>query len=364
MKIDPGGIDSCIVGQIKYAGKKKISIIGITSSSSIPLGIWGTCQIGGVETAFLPVARFARSEKGGVLNKVPHSVRFARGLIRYRKVIPDQLCQAHRIETGMVLSALQRRYVQFLHNDSTNLVGNNSDSRWKNLGPLYAIAEKVAVRNAEGLAVFNRTYGQRLLRVRSGVMIAQTWFDPELFFTNPQRPEPEQGDILRVCWVGRFEQQKDPLLAVQTLFELRQEIPNARMTMIGSGSLYDLAIELARKIGISDALDARGAQARPEVAKEMRSHDVFLITSHYEGSPTVVVEAQAAGLPVVATFESDPDELLEEGTNGIRVKSRDPKVLARKIVESQRYDSAECSRAVLHRSAEVIVPKLLRIGIG
>jgi glycosyltransferase involved in cell wall biosynthesis len=67
---------------------------------------------------------------------------------------------------------------------------------------------------------------------------------------------------------------------------------------------------------------------REEIAAAMRSHRVLLMTSHYEGSPRVLIEGLACGMQVVATEEADPDGVIRDRSPNLRVASRQPSVVA------------------------------------
>lgn len=72
--------------------------------------------------------------------------------------------------------------------------------------------------------------------------------------------------------------------------------------------------------------------ARPEVVMPLSSMDVFLLTSEYEGTPNVILEAQWLGLPVVATDAGGVRDL-EPGATGLLVSSANADVIASRVSE-------------------------------
>jgi glycosyltransferase involved in cell wall biosynthesis len=355
----PGGIDTCVHDVVKYA-RETVAIVGITTNPDLALGEWTILQFAGRTVPFLPVARFDRSRKSGPLRLIPHSLLQAAGTLRYRAKLPDTLWQAHRIETGFLLSLLRRqgRLVQFVHNDSTGLVGPNSDSSWKGLVTFYRLLERRVMKRASGVVVFNATDAPRMKRLRTDVTVAQTWYDPETFVGRRSIP----AGSFEACWIGRFEAQKDPLLAISTVGALSKEQPDARITFVGTGSLEQSMRARAEELGVSNMIRFAGNLPRAEVAKVMASSGAMLMTSHYEGSPRVLAEAGAVGLPIVATDGSDPDRALTAGYNGIRLSSRQPDKLAAALLEVRDYSSQDCIDSVRHRSAPAAVAALLEIG--
>ena len=67
-----------------------------------------------------------------------------------------------------------------------------------------------------------------------------------------------------------------------------------------------------------------------------RAFDVFLLTSNHEGMPNVVLEAMAAGKPVIATDVAGVHELIEDGVTGIVLPRKRPLLMARRLVELLR----------------------------
>jgi glycosyltransferase involved in cell wall biosynthesis len=76
----------------------------------------------------------------------------------------------------------------------------------------------------------------------------------------------------------------------------------------------------------------------------MRHADIFLHTAHVEGLPNVLLEAQSAGLPIVAAAAGGVAEAIDPGVTGVVVHSREPRVLAeevaRRLSNREWYDRA------------------------
>ncbi|MFC0449798.1 glycosyltransferase family 4 protein [Rhodococcus jostii] len=356
--VAPNGIDTVIRGLIKYSASERIGIIGSTSSSAIRVGQWTCIEVEGRSVLFLAVSK-GRSTHW-LVSRVPDSVRLTFGLVRFRNRIPRVRAHAHRVEIGVVLRGLLRaEYVQFIHNDSKGLLGAESDSLWKRLSSAYRWLELRALRNASAVVLFNKSDSGRLREIRSDLFVATTWYDPSLVAT---RVSQDSCDVLYLCWVGRFESQKDPLLAVATLACLVERGVDVRMTFVGSGSMQSEMEADIRLRGLSEYCVFTGSIPRAQVLDEMARQTVLLITSHYEGSPTVLVEAGASGLPIVGTYESDPDHLVNNHENGVVVRSRDPFVIADAVIAGRVCESTACREAVSERSGPKIVPQILRLG--
>lgn len=96
-----------------------------------------------------------------------------------------------------------------------------------------------------------------------------------------------------ILWLGRFEGEKDPLRAVEVLKEVRKKLPEARLIMLGAGSLEGRLRAATKGLPV----DFPGWKSPLEY---MSKAHVVLSTSHAESWGASIVEALAAGVPVVA----------------------------------------------------------------
>jgi glycosyltransferase involved in cell wall biosynthesis len=98
---------------------------------------------------------------------------------------------------------------------------------------------------------------------------------------------------------------------IQGFARCRAADPGLRLTVVGTGAQEQELRELAEALGVADAVDFRGAVEPTEIPRIMAEHDLFVHTSRHETFGVVVVEALAAGVPVLATRCGGPEELLE-----------------------------------------------------
>ncbi|QEC47330.1 glycosyltransferase family 4 protein [Baekduia soli] len=118
----------------------------------------------------------------------------------------------------------------------------------------------------------------------------------------PAREEPGATGPIRVLTVGRVDTEKNPLLLADILARLRAGGADWRLTVCGDGPLLGALRERAEALGVAEHLDLRGFVGPSDgLADLYRDADMFLHVSWTEGMPQVLVEAWAAGLPVVAT---------------------------------------------------------------
>lgn len=121
------------------------------------------------------------------------------------------------------------------------------------------------------------------------------------------------ADELVVGFVGRLCAQKDPGLLLEAFARLRGDHPRARLAMVGDGPLRHALHRRGARLELGDRV--RWLGARPAAAV-MPAFDVLALPSRYEGLPYVLLEALAAGLPIVATDVGGVRLAVEEGENG------------------------------------------------
>lgn len=356
-----GGIDTIIHDFIKFSSQTQFSVVGGTSNRTVRLGKWMKVSAAGVQIDFLPVCRIDKENRKSV--RIPDSFKVALGVLRHFHKIDRGNIHVHRIELGFIFTFLRRRHMtQFLHNNSTGLLSPKSDSLWRYMSAVYRLVERWTLVRADVVVLFNKGDSSRINAIAPALVVAETWFDPEHFTV---RNEQISASTVDICWVGRFESQKDPLLAIDVLAELHLlGHSDATLTMVGTGSLMPNAIARAKELGVTGFVNFHGLIPRSQVASILKNRSLLLMTSHYEGSPTVLVEAAAIGLPVVGTVESDPDGVIISGRTGEIRPQRDARELATCVLQALNYSPRECRDQIAYRSAPIAVPALLALTLS
>lgn len=125
---------------------------------------------------------------------------------------------------------------------------------------------------------------------------------------------------------GRFVHKKAPHFTLLAFAQVVAECPEARLIIVGDGILKPVCLDLARSLGMEDAVEFIGFLPHTAIASLMRSVRGFVqhsITAHdgnTEGTPVAVMEAAASGLPIVSTFHAGIKEVVQHGTTGFLVE--------------------------------------------
>ena len=153
------------------------------------------------------------------------------------------------------------------------------------------------------------------LRTKAQAPLDHSWFEP--------------GQPPVVLAVGRLAAQKDFPTLIRAFAQVRRTRP-ARLLILGEGEERPVLEALARELGLEQCVSLPGFVGNPYVY--MAHAAVFVLSSRWEGLPTVLVEALYCGAPVVATdCPSGPREILADGLYGRLVPVGDAAALAEAI---------------------------------
>ncbi|WP_406695901.1 glycosyltransferase [Singulisphaera sp. Ch08] len=150
------------------------------------------------------------------------------------------------------------------------------------------------------------------------------------------------GDLL-IAQIARLVAIKDHATAVRTLEQLVriQSARNARLVIVGDGPEAERIRAIIRDRGLDPHVLMLGR--RQDVPRLLRAADLALLTSLSEGIPLSLIEAMAAGLPVVATRVGGVSEVVEEGRTGFLAPSGDHEALADHLLRLAE-DQELCTR--------------------
>lgn len=136
----------------------------------------------------------------------------------------------------------------------------------------------------------------------------------------------------RIITVGRMKQVKNHALLLRAFARLPQSL-DATLMLVGNGELENALRAQAVQLGISDRVVFAGFQAGP--APFYATADLFVLSSDREGFGNVIVEALAAGTPVVSTdCPAGPAEILDGGKFGVLAPVGDEMALAAAVEQA------------------------------
>jgi len=149
-----------------------------------------------------------------------------------------------------------------------------------------------------------------------------------------QRIRSELGispDAFLVGNVGRLAPQKGQRHLIGAMPALLARIPRAHAVIAGGGDLENFLLDLAEETGVAERVHVLGP--RKDVPALMHAMDVFAMPSIWEGFGLVLLEAMAAGRPIVASRVATIPEVVVDGQTGLLVPAGDPLALAEALAQ-------------------------------
>ena len=122
-------------------------------------------------------------------------------------------------------------------------------------------------------------------------------------------------DVPVIGTVGRLNEVKRQDLLIQSFANIAKCDPKPHLLLVGDGPESESLRGMAIALGLADRIHFAGYQSRPEDFLQVM--DIFAITSRLEGTPLVVLEAWAAGRPVIASRVGGIPTMINQGQNGL-----------------------------------------------
>jgi sugar transferase (PEP-CTERM/EpsH1 system associated) len=142
------------------------------------------------------------------------------------------------------------------------------------------------------------------------------------------------SEDLVIGTVGRLVAVKNQAMLLEALALVRAQGVRFKAVLAGEGPLLDDLQAQAARLGLSDRVLLAGN--RRDVPDMLAAYDVFVLSSLSEGLSNVILEAMAAGLPVVATDVGGAGELVQPDRTGILVSSNDAEAMAAALLKLVR----------------------------
>lgn len=378
----PSGIDAFIRGVLKFAPPDiHYSLFGATSDSvARPLGVPAAVESINGENSYLPVVSVDPRAGRGL---VPLTVRylFALNRVRHRGLLNNcAILDFHRIEPSLLFGGDPRPKNVLLHQDMSVIRDPNSDILWRRAPWMYELMEKRAFAGMRHIFAVRQSAVQRYRRLYPDLAerfsFIPTWVDSTVFA--PPSSEAERmreradfrsrnslpADARLLVFVGRLDQQKDPLLLIEALELCVARNPRIFLLIVGDGVLRSRVEEAARVRNMSQRIQFMGVRPPPQIAAILRAADLYVLTSAYEGMPIAMLEALATGLPVVTTDVGEVRLVVKEGINGRISPDRSAAAFAEAILAAlnavEDLRGVPCESAVKDYRPQIVLENIYR----
>lgn len=228
----------------------------------------------------------------------------------------------------------------------------------------------VSQHTTENLHRWERIPRRKLVTIPNGI-------DERLFATPVDREAVRASlgvpaDVPVALFGSRLEAQKDVATLLEAFARLRPRHPTLQLVIAGEGSQRSALERRRDELGLGAAVHFVGV--RLDMPDLLRACDLFVLSSVWEGLPMVILEALAAGCPIVATAVGGVPSAVVDGTTGLLVPPGDPEALAggigrmledvtlreRCAAEGRRVFAARFSARAMARQYEALYESGLR----
>ena len=187
----------------------------------------------------------------------------------------------------------------------------------------------VASHHIKRLMILNGCPEEKIRLVRLGIDVASIQALP----LQERTPHPS------IIFLGRLTLKKHPVALLHAFQMVQQQIPEARLTLIGDGPVRKDCERVIRQFGLQDKVKMTGAISREEAFPILARHWIYAqhsVTSLFgdqEGFAISPAEAAAHELPVVATLHNGIPEHVIDGETGFLVREYDYESMAERIIQ-------------------------------
>ncbi len=262
----------------------------------------------------------------GMRRKLPDPRGLLRAVRFIRRFQPSIVCSFlfHANLLGRAAASLTR--VPIMVSSARNEIEGPRwfDFAYRLTDPLSDVTTHVSMSGIEKYVRTGAVPRHKILYMPNGV-------DSKTYAPNHQRRTTIRAEMhLRSHFVwlaaGRFEREKDLPTLLHAFQAVAHNHPEARLMLVGNGSLAEPVRISARQLGLTNTVLFPGI--RRDMPAIYNAADAYVMSSAWEGTPNVLLEAASSGLPIVATDVGDNRYIVPEGTSGYLVPPRDSEALS------------------------------------
>jgi glycosyltransferase involved in cell wall biosynthesis len=278
-------------------------------------------EVGGVSVFRFPGVDLTKYLKF----QVAFSLSFALGAVRRAKRVRPQLLNAHTLfYSTSLFSVLLKRALRVPLVTTVHLGEIKTGSAFLDFAVRsYELSVgRLLMRESAAVIAVSRAVEEHLVRMgvpKEKVFVVPNGVDYDHFACAYEARAPNEFEIL---FIGRLVPNKGLHFVIEAAPGLVKRHPNVRFVVVGEGPMKAQALDAVRACGLSEHF--RFVDSVEDVREPMKTAFAMVRPSLTEGLPLTVMEAMAAGVPVVAFAVAGTPEIITDGYNGMLVPSADP----------------------------------------
>lgn len=185
---------------------------------------------------------------------------------------------------------------------------------------LYRFADGIVVQTQKNKEYFSKTVQRKSIVIYNPV-------DLKEYVGIALRVEKEK----KIVTAGRLMPQKNQKMMIRAFAEVLKKHSDYKLVIYGEGPSETELRNLVEELGISENVSMPGNVK--DLHDRIKTAEIFVLSSDYEGMPNALIEAMCLGLPVISTKVSGTEELISESLNGILTEIGDEKEMTKAMLK-------------------------------
>jgi glycosyltransferase involved in cell wall biosynthesis len=203
-------------------------------------------------------------------------------------------------------------------------------------GRLLSIISKSPLQNADAVLALTEDMKREMQKVcPREVSVIPNGISLEKFKVSSRYKKESTRTVI---FVGRLHPVKGIQYLIEAMTIVHQKMPDTKLIIVGDGAERSRLEKHVKELDLNDCIQFAGKVPQERIPEFMHQADIFVLPSLSEGFPSVLLEAMASGLPVIATSVGGIPELIDEGINGFLVNIKRPDEIADRILTLMQND--------------------------
>jgi len=255
-----------------------------------------------------------------IIGMIPFWVRM---YLQLRKIKPDVVhsqTTPYGVPAWVAKKTLKTPYIVW---------GHGSDIYFA--GTLLSMISKPILQNADAVLALTEDMKKEMQRVcPREISVIPNGISLERFRVSSGCRE--EKSTRTVIFVGRLHPVKGVQYLIEAMAIVHQKIPDIKLVIVGDGTERPILEKRVRELDLNECIQFLGQVSQEKMPDIMHQADILVLPSLSEGFPTVILEAMAGGLPIIATSVRGIPDIIDEGINGYLVNTKRPDEIADKIL--------------------------------
>lgn len=360
-------LDFPVGGQLSFTRQliqchtpEEVSLVGLTCDPTLPVGCWTVLCVEGRKFRFFPVEYRRQSSKRPFL---PGRLTFLLGILRWRRRMLEQSGRNFFIQAPEAMLGVRGFRGMNLCYCFPGVENPLSMPRywWGKLfqKPFYRLFLDIVLKSRTVLASADQAAIDDLKQRNPRLRLLDIIKFPTCVDTGKIRPAtPQEKLTLRrelrlplekniIVFCGRLNRVKGWQLLIESFAVVNRRAPATALLIVGDGEDRVMLQHVVDVRGLNNNVILTGFVEKSLAVEYLRAADLFAVCSLKEGWSLAMLDALAAGLPMVSTPVSGAFDMIHGGDNGLVVKDRDPVRYAESVLQVLDWPEAGAKSAQL-----------------